>query len=270
MYGLCVDGDLHEIKPEFRETASENKHSFETFMFRDAIIKEVDITPKQFTILPPVACPVSPILPFENLSKPQRESWRRLKKKIPAAQTIKPFNGEFDSRSAIEFLYTFENHIDRRIETKTESKYCLYNLIKRVIPYASDMVVYLKYETLRGDLLTNYWSIEDQFKVYAEFLKTAHPMYQGQSVSEYVYHWVNRLRRNTIILKQDFVDKLMNRVPLRYGFHLVRHNRGAEWSEIYDTVVSCETDLDDLRTSKYRKRQQHRKTDTECENLIEF
>lgn len=252
MYGLCVDGDLHEIRAEYRQKIRENKSIFRSYMFHQAITKETDITAEKFITLPPTACPATTILPFQEQSRSQIDSWKRLKEKLPE-EPINPFNGEFDSRTAVEFLYSFENHIDRRMETKDISKYYLFDLIEDVLATQFEEITVMTYEDLRDDFLSKFWSIQEQFKLYSKFLKSSHPMYPRQKVSEYVYLWINRFRHNTIILSQDFVAKLMNRIPVRYAFQLVKLNRGADWSQIFEVVESCELDLIDINRNKKRE-----------------
>ncbi|KAL6994568.1 hypothetical protein U1Q18_052222, partial [Sarracenia purpurea var. burkii] len=117
-------------------------------------------------------------------------------------------------------------------------------LVKYVMDLKFEDITLIRYENLREEFLDKFWNLKQQYAVYGDFLRTSYPLYKGQKVSAYVNFWINRFKSNTIILWSDFLDSLINRIPVRYGIYVLRKGgTRVEPQQIYDFVKACESNL---------------------------
>ncbi|XP_065219057.1 uncharacterized protein LOC135844671 [Planococcus citri] len=249
MYGRCYDGHIHRIRMDSQKTATENKQQFKSSMFHRSILKGNEmgrLRSDTFESLPAQSCPNSFFFNHQVSTSSSKLTTTMSKRKLKSYyEDIKPFEGDSDLRSAAQFLQTFENHVDRFDDVSNhQSKQKLFYLIKPAIDLNFEDVTSMRYEDLRDYFLNKFWNMPQQYKVYAEFLRNSHPMYQGQKVSAYVNLWVDRFRNNTIVLSNDFISSLLNRIPVRFGVYVLRKSHPQmEPEEICDLVKACESDL---------------------------
>lgn len=233
MYGACYDGHIHAIESQYVVVALKKKNHFKSYMFKKSIATEADIPTGKFIRLPGINCPNTFFFPYQLPNN-----------KSTVFEHLKPFTGDSDSRTGSEFLNSFENHVDREKTPKWASASKLMDLAKESITIDSEVQSMMPYEDLRQEFLLRFWSVEHQFDVYSKFLKSSYPMLQNQKVSEYVQYWIDRMGRNTIILTHEFIDSLINRIPVRYAMRLMRRAEGVgKMCEVNDLIKACESDL---------------------------
>lgn len=244
LYGRCFGGHLHQIKIEKVKLASNRDILTDrSSMFHETCINETEISPENFIPLPPIQCPKLTVSTFmyKPPNEASKEPYKVLKDSISTPNEILPYTGETDLRSAPQFIYFFERNIDRTLESYDESKFKLYDLIHEVFPLEYQELLRLKYHDLRQEFLLQFWSVEEQYKLYAEFRASFNT---GRKVGRYIANWIGSfLQIQTIILPQTFVKKLMVRVPISYAFQLARYEKGVDdWITTYQAIRGKEKD----------------------------